>query len=70
MSRIQINTYETNPDWNSLEIKQKWSTWGVSSYTDGDVEIECHTDQNGSEHLVLNQDELKQFIAFLQTKVK
>ncbi len=70
MSRIQINTFESNPNWNSLEIKQKWSTWNVSSFSDGDVEIECHTDQNGSEHLILNQDELKQFIAFLQTKVK
>jgi len=70
MSRIKINTYESNPEWNLLEIKQNWSTWYVSSFVDGDVEIECYTDQNGSEHLILNQDELKQFIAFLQTKVK
>jgi hypothetical protein len=70
MSRIQINNFETNPEWSSLEIKQRWSTWNVSSFSDGDVEIECFTDQNGSEYLILNQDELKQFIAFLQTKVK
>jgi hypothetical protein len=53
-----------------MVIEQRWSTWNVSSHSNGDVEIECHTDQNGSEHLILNQDELKQFIAFLQTKVK
>jgi hypothetical protein len=71
MSRIQINTYESNPEWNLLEIKQNWSTWYVSSFPgNNDVEIQCYTDQNGSEHLILNQDELKQFIAFLQTKVK
>jgi len=70
MSRIQIHNFETKPEWSSLEIKQRWSTWHVSSFVDGDVEIECFTDQNGSEHLILNQDELKQFIAFLQTKVK
>jgi hypothetical protein len=69
MTEIKINTFETNPDWNSLEIKQKWSTWNISSHSDGDVEIECTT-ENGSEHLFLNQDELKQFISFLQTKVK
>lgn len=70
MSRIQIHNFETKPEWNSMVIEQRWSTWNVSSHFDGDVEIECHTDQNGSEHLILNQDELKQFIAFLQTKVK
>ena len=69
MSRIKINEYEFTPEWNSMEIKGKWSTWGISSYSDGDVEIECASG-HGSEQLILKQDELKQFIAFLQTKVK
>jgi hypothetical protein len=67
---IKINTYESNPEWDNMEIEQKWSTWNVSSFPgNNDVEIECTT-ENGSEYLFLNQDELKQFIAFLQTKVK
>jgi hypothetical protein len=69
MTKIKITTYESNPDWDTLEIEQKFSNWDVSSYLDGDVEIECNT-QNESSSLILNQDELKQFIAFLQTKVK
>lgn len=70
MERIKTNTYESNPEWNSMEIFQKWSNWHISSHSDGDVEIECHTDQNGSEYLILNQDELRQMIAFLQTKLR
>jgi hypothetical protein len=66
---IEITTFETNSEWNSMTIKQKWSTWNISSYSDGDVEIECATD-NSSEHLFLNQEELKKFIKFLQTKIK
>ena len=69
MERIRLNTYETNPDWNSLEIKSNGETWGISSYTDGEVEIECHYG-NGSEHLILNQDELRVLIDFLQTKLR
>ena len=69
MTKIKITTYEYNPDWNTLEIEQKFSNWAVSSYPDGEVEIECNT-QNESSSFHLNQDELKQFIAFLQTKVK
>jgi hypothetical protein len=65
---IEITTFESTPEWNSMTIKQKWSTWNISSYSDGDVEIECDTD-NGSEHLFLNQQELKKFIKFLQSKV-
>jgi hypothetical protein len=67
---IEITTFETNPEWNSMTIKQKWSTWNVSSHQDGDVEIECEIDNWGREHLFLNQEELKKFIKFLQTKIK
>ncbi|MCE5224869.1 MAG: hypothetical protein LLG05_03325 [Porphyromonadaceae bacterium] len=66
MPKIKINTYESNPEWDNMEIEQNWN---ISSHANGDVEIECTT-ENGSEYLFLNQDELKQFIAFLQTKVK
>lgn len=71
MSRIKITEYEFSPEWNSMTIEQRWSTWEVSSHSDGDVEISCtENSTNDTEHLILNQDELKQFIAFLQTKVR
>lgn len=69
MTKIKSKIYESNPEWNSLEINQNWSNWHISSLPNGEVEIECYT-ENGSEHLFLNQDELKQVIAFLQTKLK
>lgn len=56
-------------EWNSMSIRCKWSTWNINSYSDGDVEIECET-SDGSEHLILNQDELKRVIEFLQSKLK
>lgn len=63
---------ETNYDikeWNSMSISGKWSTWNVTGHSDGDVEIECET-SDGSEYLILNQDELKRVIEFLQSKLK
>ena len=63
---------ETNFDikeWSSMSISGKWSTWNITGHSDGDVEIECET-SNGSEHLILNQDELKRVIEFLQSKLK
>ncbi len=69
-SKITHTTFDNNPQWNTIEIKQKWSTWTVSGHSDGDIDIECHTDDNGSEHLFLNQTELKEMIAFLQTKIQ
>lgn len=70
MEKIRVNTYENNPEWNSMEIFQKCSNWHISSHNDGDVEIELWTIHNGSEVLILNQDELRQMIAFLQTKLR
>lgn len=70
MPVIKINKYESNPEWNSMEISQNWNNWHISSHNNGDVEIECYTDQNGSEILFLNQEQLKQVIEFLQTKLK
>jgi hypothetical protein len=69
MAEIKITRYDSNPNWDSMSLKQKWSEWEVSSHSDGDIEIECITDA-GSSTLILNQDELKQFIQFLQEKVK
>ena len=69
MTNRIIETNYDNTDWNSMSIQGKWSTWNIDSYPDGDVEIECDN-SNGSEHLILNQDELKQVIKFLQSKIK
>ena len=68
MSKIEITRFDSNPQWDNMTIKQKWSIWNIQGHSDGDIEIECFTDE-GSSHLILNQDELKQFIGFLQEKV-
>jgi hypothetical protein len=69
MSKLEITRYETNPEWDRINIKQKWSEWIIEGCLDGDVEIHCSTDDS-SNSLFLNQDELKQVIEFLQSKVK
>ena len=66
---LEVLKYESNPEWDSLVVKQKWSTWTMSGYVDGDVEVCCDTDE-GSTSLILTQDELKLVIEFLQSKVK
>ena len=71
MSSIIHTKFENNPQWDSIRIEGRWSTWDVSSCSNGDVEIEFEsTAVSWSEHLFLNQDELKEFIQFLQTKLK
>jgi hypothetical protein len=67
-SKIQHAKFEFTPQWNSIQIEQKFSTWSVNSHSDGDVEIECYT-QEGSNQLFLNQMELQEFIEFLQSKI-
>lgn len=69
MSKLEITRYEDRPEWDRIDVKTKWADWTIESYSDGDVSIECNIGR-GSECLVLNQDELKQLIEFLQTKVK
>ena len=69
MSKLEITKYETNPEWDRINIKQTSSEWCIDWCKDGDVEIHCSTD-DGSNSLFLNQDELKQVIEFLQSKVK
>jgi hypothetical protein len=67
-SNIKHTKFESNPEWNTITVEQKFSTWTIGSHSDGDIEIECSTN-NGSDHLFLNQTELKEFIEFLQSKI-
>lgn len=67
--RIKIIKYESTPAWDTLEIKSKWSEWAISSDSNNDVEIMCDDLGVSSNCLILNQDELKQVIEFLQSKV-
>ena len=69
MSKLQITRYEDRPEWDRIEVKNKWADWTIESYSDGDVSIECNIGRGG-ECLILNQEELKQVIEFLQSKVK
>ena len=68
MTNIVINRFESVPEWDNMIIKSKWCEWSIQGHRDGDVEIEC-CNEEGSNYLFLNQDELKQFIEFLQEKV-
>jgi hypothetical protein len=67
--RLKVTKYENTPEWNSLTVTQKWSTWTMDESFDGDVEL-CCSSSEGDTSLFLNQDELKQVIEFLQSKVK
>ena len=66
--RFKVTKYEDHPDWDRIDIKQKYSEWTIDGCHDGDVEIHCSSD-NSSYSLFVNQDELKQLIEFLQSKV-
>ena len=68
--RFKTTRYEDYPEWDRIDIKQKWSEWSIESYLDGDIEISCSTDSSFAESLILDQDELKQLIEFLQSKVR
>ena len=66
--RFKVTKYEDHPDWDRIDIKQRWSEWTIDGCLDGDVEIHCSSDNNSCS-LFVNQDELKQLIEFLQSKV-
>ena len=68
--RLQVIKYEDKPKWDRLEVNDKYDQWTIDSHNDGDVEIECFNTSEGSRYLILNQDELKQVIEFLQSKLK
>ena len=67
--RFTVTKYQDHPEWDRIDIKQKHSEWSIDSCHDGDVEIHCCSDDNAYS-LFVNQDELKQLIEFLQSKVK
>ena len=66
-NRIQI--FNEGTPWECLRIQRKWETWEIEQCTDSDVEITCQG-TDGTATLFLSQDELKEVIAFLQSKVK
>ncbi len=70
MSKIKHTVYESNPEWNSIEIDGNWSTWSVEGNLYGEVQIECTEYQGNTMQLSLDQEELIEFIQFLQTKVQ
>ena len=57
-----------NTEYESLEIKQKYNDWDIHAF-DGDVFIECNDTQFGNQTLVLNQDDIKILISFLQKQI-
>ena len=65
--RFKYIKYQENPQWDRIDIQQELSQWSIRGYSDGDVGIECAF--LGTETLFLNQDELKQVIEFLQSKL-
>jgi hypothetical protein len=69
MSKLEITRYENNPEWDRIDVKTKWADWTIESSSTDHVSIACDTG-NGDENLILNQEELKQLIEFLQSKVK
>ena len=68
--RFKVTKYKDKPEWDRLEVNNNYDQWTFMSHSDGDVEIECYDSSLGSKYLFLDQDELKQVIEFLQSKVK
>lgn len=68
--RFKVTKYKDKPEWDCLEVNNKYDQWTFMSHSNGDVEIECYDSSLESKHLFLDQDELKQVIEFLQSKVK
>ena len=57
-------------DWQSFEIKGKWTTFSVGSVDkDGDVEI-CMEESQDSHYVFIGQEDIKTLIAHLQKQVK
>lgn len=66
--RFKITKFEDHPEWDHITIKDRWDEWTIDS-NNGDVEISNFSEENGTKSLFLNQDELKQLIQFLQSKI-
>jgi len=69
MRNFTVTKYKDNPEWDRIDIKLRFEEWSIDSTSGGDIEIMC-SDIHGNHSLFLNQDELKQLIEFLQSKVK
>ena len=66
----QIQILNQGESYETLHIRRRWSIWEIQQDHDGDVEISCEESGACAAHLMLSQDELKQVIEFLQSKVK
>lgn len=67
--RLEVIKYDNKPEWNRLEVNNCDDQWTINSCSDGDVSIECFNTSDGTKCLYLNQNELKQVIEFLQSKI-
>ena len=68
--RIQITRYESNPEWDNMTVKDRWTELNISSHSDGDIEFNTtQREDNACTSIFFNQTELKQLIEFLQSKV-
>jgi hypothetical protein len=66
----EIQILNQGESYETLHIRRRWSTWEIQQDYAGDVEISCEESGACAAHLSLSQDELKQVIAFLQSKIK
>lgn len=67
-SIVKIETFK-NPYYNTFTAKSRWAKWAIEVLDDEDITIICQH-EHGSDLLILNQEELKQLIVFLNTLVK
>ena len=72
---VEIERYDNRPDWDVLSITDgdwldsKTPTWEFRVGERAHVVISRFSEEEGSCSLMLTQDELKQVIEFLQSKV-
>jgi hypothetical protein len=74
--RIKIERYDDRPDWDELsitdgdELAYETPTWEFRVGEREHVVISRFSEEEGSRSLMLTQEELKQVVEFLQSKVK
>jgi hypothetical protein len=74
--RIKIERYDDRPDWDELsitdgdELAYETPTWEFRVGEREHVIISRFSEEEGSRSLMLTQEELKQVVEFLQSKVK
>ena len=70
MEQSRITVISPDTEWEMMQIRGLWTTFTWNSKDkEGDVELSCESNENGTETLYLNQDEIKQLITFLQKQV-